>query len=64
MEKFNVKSPQEVIKVGDTKNDIFEGKNAHCYKSVGVLSGSGTLEMFRNVEADFIIKAATCIKFI
>ena len=64
MEQFKVKNPKEVIKVGDTPNDIYEGKNAYCYKSVGVLSGAGTLETFQNAEADFIIPNASCIKFI
>lgn len=64
MEQFNVKNPQQVIKVGDTNNDILEGHNAHCNKSVGVLSGAGTLETFQNADADFVIKDATCIKFI
>ena len=39
MEQFEIKNSKEVIKVGDTVNDILEGKNASCY-TIGVLSGA------------------------
>ena len=38
MKRNNIKSPENVIKVGDTELDILEGKNAKR-KTVGVLSG-------------------------
>jgi phosphoglycolate phosphatase-like HAD superfamily hydrolase len=31
--------PADVIKVGDTRNDMLEGLNAHCGEIVGVLTG-------------------------
>ena len=34
MSRFDITDPAEVIKVGDSKNDILEGKNAGCYKSM------------------------------
>lgn len=43
MEKFDVESPQEVIKIGDTVNDMLEGRNAHCL-TIGVLSGADSRE--------------------
>lgn len=64
MEKFNIKNSKEVIKVGDTANDIREGKNANCYMSVGVLSGAATEDIFEKENADFIIQDATRIKLI
>jgi phosphonatase-like hydrolase len=39
MEKLNVQSVHEVIKVGDTPADMLEGRNAGCRGVVGVLSG-------------------------
>uniref|UniRef100_A0AB39JDV8 Phosphonatase-Like Hydrolase n=1 Tax=Florenciella sp. virus SA2 TaxID=3240092 RepID=A0AB39JDV8_9VIRU len=39
MEQFEIESSKEVIKLGDTVNDILEGKNANCY-TIGVLSGA------------------------
>lgn len=39
MEQFEIKRPTEVIKIGDTVNDILEGKNASCL-TIGVLSGA------------------------
>ena len=44
MEKSGVGNFNEVIKVGDTKNDILEGINAGCGKSIGVLTGAGKKE--------------------
>jgi len=40
--RFKIESISEVIKVGDTVADIFEGKNAGCV-SVGVITGSNML---------------------
>lgn len=43
MEEFEIKSSKEVIKIGDTPNDILEGKNANCV-TIGVLSGADDQE--------------------
>ncbi|MCC7667750.1 phosphonoacetaldehyde hydrolase [Liquorilactobacillus satsumensis] len=40
--KLGLTSAAQVIKVGDTLNDILEGKNAHCI-SVGVVEGSNLM---------------------
>ena len=37
MKDNNIYEPNQVIKVGDTYNDILEGINANCFLSVGVL---------------------------
>ena len=39
MKDNNIYEPNQVIKVGDTYNDILEGINANCFLSVGVLTG-------------------------
>ena len=48
-----------VAKVGDTKNDILEGKNAGCGINIGVLSGVGTKVDLS--EADLVVKKITNI---
>ncbi|MCL2284456.1 MAG: phosphonoacetaldehyde hydrolase [Fibromonadales bacterium] len=50
LEKLNIPSINEVLKIGDTEADIQEGKNAGCL-SVGVLKGSSMLEMSSSHEA-------------
>ena len=45
MERNDVKSANEVIKIGDTKNDILEGINAKCKASVGVLTGADNSQL-------------------
>jgi phosphonatase-like hydrolase len=39
MEKLNIQSVHEVIKIGDTPADMLEGRNAGCCGVIGVLSG-------------------------
>ena len=57
MKRFDITNPKEVIKVGDSKNDILEGKNAGCLMSVGVLSGAENEENLKNVGADVILNS-------
>lgn len=53
----NISHTNQVIKIGDTVNDILEGKNANCYKSVGVLSGADNETTLINAGADIIINS-------
>ena len=55
MEMHKIESPSQVIKVGDTTNDILEGINACCYKSIGVLSGAETREQLIEAGADLVL---------
>ena len=48
MEQHKIISPLNVIKVGDTRTDIYEGNNANCIASIGVLSGYGNIDCFIN----------------
>ena len=57
MKRFNITNPKEVIKVGDSINDILEGKNANCYKSIGVLSGAESGENLKKAGADVILNS-------
>tara|TARA_Y100001935_G_C17281394_1_gene497693 strand:- start:886 stop:1587 length:702 start_codon:yes stop_codon:yes gene_type:complete len=54
MEQCNVYNPKQVVKVGDTKNDILEGVNANIGLTIGVLSGAGKVEDFSG-HANFIV---------
>lgn len=57
MSRFNISNPNQVIKVGDSINDILEGKNAKCFKSVGVLSGAESVENLKKAGADVILNS-------
>ena len=60
MKKNNIKSSKNVIKFGDTKNDILEGLNANCLSSVGVLSGADCENGLK--DATHIIRSVIDIK--
>lgn len=59
MNKNNIKNSKNVIKFGDTQNDVLEGINADCLASIGVLSGADFETKLRN--ADYILKSVTDI---
>jgi len=44
MRRNDIIDPEQVIKFGDTPNDILEGHNARCRESIGVLSGASKKE--------------------
>ncbi len=48
-------APQNVMIVGDYTSDIKAGKEAGII-TVGVLSGVGTLELFKKLKADYVIQ--------
>ncbi len=62
MERNNVISVKHVAKVGDTRNDILEGKNAGCGVTIAVQTGAGTTTDF--LEADLIVDKITNIDMI
>lgn len=55
MKQCEITNPKEVVKIGDSINDILEGKNSNCYKSIGVLSGAETKEKLMEAGADMIL---------
>ncbi len=55
MARFDISSPDQVVKIGDSINDIIEGKNAGCFKSIGVLSGAESKEKLLDAGADLVI---------
>lgn len=62
MIRNNIPNSENIIKVGDTKVDILEGKSINC-KTVGVLSGSENKEELEKVNPDFIVDNVVDIKF-
>jgi phosphonatase-like hydrolase len=55
MKKTNVKDHKKVIKVGDTKVDVFEGKNAGCLYSIAITTGAFTRKELAEYNPSFII---------
>jgi phosphonatase-like hydrolase len=62
MERNDILSVKYVAKVGDTKNDILEGKNAGCGITIGVQTGAGTTKDL--LEADLIVDKITNIDMV
>ena len=52
--QFGVES-NEVLKVGDTANDILEGRNADCFATVGVRSGAESNFPLADIVLDTIV---------
>ncbi|HEY5405942.1 MAG TPA: HAD-IA family hydrolase [Ginsengibacter sp.] len=55
MQKLNISYAEDVAKVGDTKVDIEEGRNAGCGIVVGVTTGAYTKEQLMKYQPDHII---------
>ena len=55
MQKLNISFAEDVAKVGDTKVDIEEGRNAGCGIVVGVTTGAYTKEQLIKYQPDYII---------
>ena len=53
MKRNNIESSRNVVKVGDTKNDILEGIYSKCGLTVGVLSGNSS--RYDLLGADIIV---------
>jgi len=54
MKEYNISNARQVVKVGDTKLDILEGKNAGCW-TVAVLTGTQEKETLIEENPDFVI---------
>lgn len=50
MKQSQIIDPKQVMKVGDSPNDILEGLNAECKLTVGVLSGAGTKDTLSKAD--------------
>lgn len=58
MKCFNIADPRNVVKVGDTRADVEEGKNAGCW-TVAVLTGTQSIEYVKESNPDFIINSVS-----
>ena len=58
----NIISVKHVAKVGDTRNDVLEGKNAGCGITIAVQTGAGSTRDF--LEADMIVDKITNIDMV
>ena len=54
VEKFNLESAQQVVKVGDTVADVKEGKNAQTKYTISVLTGADSRETLEKENPDYI----------
>ena len=63
MQRQGVEDVRAVAKIGDTVNDILEGKNAGCGLVIGVLSGADSAEKLLAAGADLIVSDCTQIAF-
>ena len=61
MTRFGVTDPGQVVKIGDSQNDILEGKNAKCGASIGVLTGAETREKLESAGADRILRSVMAL---
>ena len=61
MNNLNIDSSKEVIKVGDTRNDILEGLNARCCLSLGVLSGADNKTTLFHAGAQYVLNNVTIL---
>ena len=59
MNNLNIDSSKEVIKIGDTRNDILEGLNARCCLSLGVLSGADNKTTLFHAGAQYVLNNVT-----
>ena len=57
MDRFNITDSKNVIKLGDSMNDVLEGINSGCKDSIGVLSGAETKENLIKVGATKILNS-------
>ena len=57
MERTQIRDVKNVAKIGDTKDDMLEGKNAGCGLTIGVLTGSTSETELRNYGADIVLKS-------
>lgn len=54
MKVFDINDPRTVVKVGDTKVDVEEGKNAACW-TISVLTGTQSRDFIMESKPDFVV---------
>lgn len=56
MKQLGVQDSKRVVKIGDTPEDLLEGRNAECGLVIGVTKGSHTREQLRKYPHDALIE--------
>lgn len=59
MEQLEIENINTVAKIGDSVNDIYEGKNAGCGQLIGVLSGAASKNELISATATTIVEDIT-----
>lgn len=62
MEKTNVQDVRKVAKVGDSINDMLEGRNSGCGLVIGVESGVDSKQDLLDAGADFVVGNVTDVR--
>ena len=62
MEQLDIKVAKKVAKVGDTKADILEGRNAGCGMVIGITTGSLKRKELERHHPDYIIDSLHQVK--
>jgi phosphonatase-like hydrolase len=57
--KLGIYDASQVLKIGDSKIDIEEGRNAGCRFSIGITTGAHTENQLREAHPDFVIHSLT-----
>ena len=57
-----IDDPSTVIKIGDTIDDIKEGKNANCGIVAGVLSGNSTRQQLEKYNPNVVFDTLTDLR--
>ncbi len=55
MQITGINDCKQVMKVGDTPNDMLQGKNANCKWTIGIDSGAFSNEELKIAGADFVV---------
>lgn len=63
MKRSNIKNPNQVIKIGDSIYDMFEGKNAKCNTTIGVLTGINNEKELIDSGSDLILNNIMDLKY-
>lgn len=53
--RFDIKDPGHIVKIGDTPSDLLEGKGANCGLVIGVTYGTHTKEELLEFPHDYLI---------
>lgn len=59
MEITGINDSEKVLKIGDSKIDVEEGKSANCGMTAGVLTGAQTREEIQKANPTYILQSLT-----